>query len=60
MKDMIFADFGNFNSYDTEPEWMKNERYEYCEGFLSSSEKTPLTEIEDFIKGFFRHAGLAS
>ena len=35
-------DYGNYVVYDREPEWMRSERYEYCEPFSLKSENKGL------------------
>jgi len=60
MKDMTMYEIGYEKAYDSEPEWMRNERYEYCEGFLDKFEKTPLTDLANFIQSLFTHTKVAA
>lgn len=36
------VNFGNYVIYDREPEWMRSERYDYCELFYETKERKGL------------------
>ncbi|MCR5272348.1 MAG: hypothetical protein K6E13_05125 [Lachnospiraceae bacterium] len=52
MKDMTMYNIGFNETNDTEPEWMKEERYEYCEDFIDKFKMTPLTDLANALKAF--------
>jgi len=48
MKNMYIANYGNYVAYDNEPEWMRTERYDYCEDFFVKN-PSPFSAIQKVI-----------